>query len=121
MAFKPQEIAELFVGGDVYRDWESVLVKHQYGATFAWFRFTCSEGVPLAKNFAKLRIRPGDDVSIQLAGIPAIINGKVYSRQVSYSARHHHIEIQGVSFSHVLNQGSVVNKTGEWKNATWEQ
>jgi|SRR5215472_5785434 len=120
--FKPQEVAVLIVNGELYRDWESVMVRHSIGDQhFAWFRFTCSEGIPLVKNFAKLRIKPGDRVSITLAGILVIENGVVYSRQVSYAATTHHIEIQGVSYSHVLSEGSVVHKTGEWKNASFQQ
>jgi prophage tail gpP-like protein len=122
MAFKPQEVAVLIVNGVYYRDWESVMVKLDfYEQAFARFRFTCSEGMPLAKNFAKLRIKPGDHVDVSLAGIKVIVDGIVYSRQVSYSARAHHIEIQGVSQSHKLTQGSVVHKTGEWKNASFQQ
>jgi len=118
---KPEELAVLIVDGMYYRDWESVWVKHAYQEPFAMFKFTCSEGMPLASNFAYIRIKPGDDVDITLAGEPAIQQGRVYSRQVSYSARHHNIEIQGAARPHALAQGSIAHKTGEFKDATFEQ
>jgi hypothetical protein len=68
---KNEELAILTVNGMQYRDWESVLVKHAL-KEHPWihFRFTCSEGMPLAKNWAAMRIIPGMECTVTLAGQP---------------------------------------------------
>lgn len=117
---KPTELATLNVNGQKYEEWESVLVKHEERAQVPYrFRFTCSEGMPLAGNWAKLQIKPGDTCSVTLAGILAI-TGTVNSRQVLYNARRHYIEIQGGTMVETA-QTSVVTKTGEFNNNTPEQ
>ena len=115
----PNEIATLIVNGEIFADWESIFVRHAFDEPFYWFRFTCSEGAPPAKNWAAQRIRPGDKCEVYLAGILAV-SGRVKTRQVSYSAKHYAVEIQGGGFTFDLTQGSVVNNTGEFKNASWE-
>jgi prophage tail gpP-like protein len=118
---KPSEIAVLSVNGQLYQDWETVMVRHaKQDVPFFYFRFTCSEGMPLSKNFAKLQIRPGDYCTITLAGQPAFA-GFVHTRQVFYSGKQHHIEIQGCSQVMELSYSSVVHKTMENNNMTIEQ
>jgi prophage tail gpP-like protein len=117
---KPNELAVLTVNGQKYEEWESVLVKHEERADVPYrFRFTCSEGMPLAQNWNKLQIKPGMQCSVTLAGILAI-TGTVNSRQVLYNARRHYIEIQGGTLTETA-QASVVTKTGEFNNSTPEQ
>ena len=115
----PNEIATLIVNGEIFKDWESIFVRHAFDEPFYWFRFTASEGAPLAKNWAAQRIRPGDKCEVYLAGILAV-SGRVKTRQVSTSAKHHAIEIQGGGFTFDLTRASVVSKTGEFKNSSWE-
>lgn len=118
---KSTELAILTVNGQKYQDWESVMVRHaKKEAPFFTFRFTCSEGMPLVKNFAALRIRPGDSCTITLAGELAFA-GLVHTRQVYYDANRHYIEIQGASNVLVLSYASVVHKTMEQNNVTFEQ
>ena len=70
---KPEETAILTVNGAEYRDWESVMVRHSLKEhPYYTYRFTCSEGMPLAQNWAALRIVPGMECSVTLAGILAI-------------------------------------------------
>ena len=117
---KPSELAVLTVNGQQYEEWESVLVKHEERAQVPYrFRFTCSEGMPLAGNWGKLQIKPGDKCSVTLAGSLAV-TGTVNSWQVLYNARRHYIEIQGGSLVETA-QTSVVTKTGEFNNNTPEQ
>ena len=117
---KLTELAVLTVNGEKYEDWESVLVKHALREQPPYhFRFTCSEGMPLAKNWAKMRVRPGDQCTVTLAGQLAI-SGTVDTRQVVYDARKHHIEIQGAALT-LTASTSVVTKTGEFNNNTFEQ
>lgn len=114
----PTEVAEIRVDGQRYRDWLSVEVVWATGDPFCRFRFTCSEGVPLLKNWSEFRIRPGQFVDIFLAGQPAIINAMVLTRQVAYTATHHGIEIAGVSRNGAAVFAGANTKTGEFRNAT---
>jgi prophage tail gpP-like protein len=117
---KPTELAILTVNGANYQDWETVMVRHALRDHPAYHcKFTCSEGMPIANNFAVLRIRPGDECTVTLAGIPAF-KGKVETRQVYMDAYRHHIEIQCATWMEVAT-ASVISKTGEWKDKTFGQ
>jgi prophage tail gpP-like protein len=112
---KPSEIAVLSVAGQDYKDWETVMVRAQRQSPMRTCRFTCSEGVPLAKNWAGLQIKPGDPCSVTLGGQLAM-TGTVYLRQVYDDAHRHHIEIGGVSRSGIISTTSATHPTFEWKN-----
>jgi prophage tail gpP-like protein len=114
----PKEQAILTVNGQDYKEWETVQVKHTLAnAPFYTFRMTCSEGQPIAANFKKLQIVPGDDCTITLAGEPAF-DGKVFSRQAFYDAGKHYIEIQGASDVLKLSYAHVVHESMEFNNKT---
>jgi prophage tail gpP-like protein len=118
---KPNELAVLQVNGQLYQDWESVSVRHCLrDHPFFTFRFTCSEGMPLSKNFGLLQIKPGDQCQVTLAGQPAV-TGQVSTRQVFYDARRHHVEIQGASDTLGLAYVSAISQTGEHKDVTYDQ
>lgn len=118
--YDSKDIAKLTVNGMDFTDWETVLVRHAFmeNPLFSC-RFTCSEGMPLAKNWAALRIRPGDYCTVTLGGILAF-SGKVQIRQVFYDGRRHHIEIQCAN-NVDLYTSTFVTKTGEHKDKTLEQ
>lgn len=116
---KKEETAVLTVNGRDYKEWESVTVKHELGARPPYTcRFTCSEGQPLAKNFAVMQIKPGDECTVTLAGFPAF-TGKVMTRQVYYDAKRHHIEIQAGTFSE-LATSTVIKPGSEYKDVTFK-
>src|SRR5712664_56287 len=117
---KESETAVLIVNGMKYQDWETVAVRHQM-KDFPFFscHFTCSEGVPFAKDFATMRIKPGDFCTVTLAGILAF-SGKVETRQVYFDATRHHIEIQATTRQEVAT-ASVISKTHEWTDKTFGQ
>jgi prophage tail gpP-like protein len=116
----PEEVAILRVNGVDYKDWESVMVRNAKKERPPYHaRFTCSEGSPIAKNWAVLQIKPGDKCTIILAGIPAF-NGTVETRQVFYDAKRHYIEIQCATFTE-LQTSSIIHPTMEWKNKTFKQ
>jgi prophage tail gpP-like protein len=116
----PQLIAEIHVKGSIFRDWESVAVRHEFGQPMYTARFTCSEGMPLAKNHAVLRIKPGDPCTIVLAGILAL-TGFVVVRQVHYDAFRHQVEIQAASISYKSTQQTVQSKTHEFNKMNFSQ
>ncbi len=117
----PEEVAVLTVDGFEFRDWESVQVRHSKDQhPYFSVRFTCSEGMPLYKNFAVMQIKPGQWCSVTLGGKLAV-SGYVYSRQVVVDARRHHVEIQAGSNVITAAYSSVVSKTGEFKDITAEK
>lgn len=121
MVGKATEQATLIVKGQEFRDWESVMVRHATREQPPYrFRFTCSEGTPISKNFATLQIKPGDDCQVILAGNLAI-SGKVTTRQVYYDKRRHYVEIQGATYTYVLAKSSPVSKTMEHKDVDFQQ
>lgn len=116
----PNELAILTVNGQNYQEWETVMVRHALRDRPPYHcRFTCSEGLPISKNFAVMQIKPGDLCTVTLAGQPAF-KGKVETRQVYYDANRHHIEIQCATFLEVAT-ASVISQTGEWKDKTFGQ
>jgi hypothetical protein len=70
---KNEELAVLTMNGASYRDWTSVMVKHAL-KDHPWitYHFTCSEGMPLARNWSAMRIVPGMECTVTLAGQPAV-------------------------------------------------
>ena len=115
------DLAVLEINGQLYKDWDSIQVRLTgEEKPFRSFRFTCSEGTPISKNFASLRIRPGDRCQVMLANEP-VVYGFVSTRQVYYDAARHHIEIQGNTYEAGLSNTSVISKTMEHKNVTYEQ
>lgn len=120
MVGRPTEQATLIVNGRNYTEWKTVQVKHNIrGNPMYTARFTCSEAMPLAKNLDALRIKPNDVCTILLAGFGAF-RGKVVTRQVYFDANNHHVEIQCSTIVD-FNNASVISKTGEWINKTFEQ
>jgi prophage tail gpP-like protein len=118
---KATELAVLQVNGQLFQDWESVTVRQcKKEHPYYFFRFTCSEGMPLASNWAKMQIKPGDQCQVTLAGQPAV-QGLVSTRQVFYDSKRHHIEIQGASNVLGLAYTSAISKTMEHKDVTFEQ
>jgi prophage tail gpP-like protein len=117
----PEEVAVLVVNGQRFTDWETVMVRHSlYDHPWYHFRFTCSEGLPLAKNFAAIRIVPGMPCSVTLAGLPAV-GGLVCSRQVFTDSKRHHIEIQGATNVMQLASAAAITQTGEFRDVSYAQ
>jgi prophage tail gpP-like protein len=112
----PQEVAVLTIDGYDYSEWESVQVRHSIREVPLFsVRFTCSEGMPLSKNWAAMRIIPGQWCTVTLGGQLAV-SGWVYSRQVYVDARRHRIEILAGSNDIPASYATVVHPTGEEKN-----
>lgn len=118
---KQSEIAVLTVNGMEFRDWETISVHLAQREHPPYrYRFTCSEAMPISKNFGLLQIKPGDFCTVTLAGQLAV-TGKVTTRQVYYDKQRHHIEIQGATITLDTSGASPVTKTMEMKDVTFEQ
>jgi prophage tail gpP-like protein len=121
MVGKPTEQAVLIINGQEFGDWETVMLRRATREQPAFrFRFTCSEPAPIAQNFSKLQIMPGNTCKIMLAGQQAFF-GYVSSRQVFYDKARHFVEIQGTSPDINLSNSSHVTKTMEMKKVNFEQ
>ena len=117
----PEEVAVLQVDGFDYSDWETVQVRHAINQPPNFMvKFTVSEGMPLYKNFAVMRLKPGQWCTVTLGGKLAV-SGWIYSRQVVVDARRHYVEIQAGSDELPSVYSSVVHKTGEFKKITAEK
>src|SRR5512143_3112097 len=110
----PKTVAVLNVNGTKYKDWETIMVKQTlFVPPFYWCRFTCSEGMPISKNFAAMQIKPGAYCTVTLGGVLAF-TGKVETRQVYYDAHRHYVEIQCASNLEQLSSSSIVKNDMEW-------
>lgn len=120
MAFNSAEICTLTVNGKIYRDWKTILVYLCTAEVPNYYRFTCTEGAPLMKDWAEIRIKPGDHCTVRLGGEYAI-GGYVTSRQVAYTATHHGIEITGKSYTFATVMGAAQIKDGELTNVSFTE
>jgi len=108
--------AVVVINGQEYWEWESVHVRLSIRDNPPRIaRFTCSEQEPMGQSWAAMRIRPGDHCEIFLDGY-LVITGQVSTRQVYFDANQHACEITAVGMTEVLGHGSVISKTGEWRN-----
>jgi len=114
----PSEICELRVGGKTYRDWKTILVYLCRKETANYYRFTCTEGMPLAKDVLGLQIRPLMRCTVILGGQPAI-DGYVTTRQVAYTATHHGVEITGKTIGYTASHAAAMTPTGELVNKSF--
>jgi prophage tail gpP-like protein len=105
----PKEIATLIVNGMRFSDWETVWVQHRFGDGHPTFRFTCAERDPIPNLWSKLQFLPGNEVDIELGGMPAI-KGIIIVRQTAYDANNHGVSLQGVGLTWYLSIASIIDK-----------
>jgi prophage tail gpP-like protein len=117
----PREVATLIVNGIRFEDWESVMVRRNWGDAFAYFQFTAAERDPIFKqggpfpDWTKLQFKPGDHCTIYLAGELAV-TGFIEVRQVAYSANSHGVQLMGKSYSAQAAKSSVDSPDGNFDN-----
>jgi len=108
--------AVININGQLYWEWQSVYVRiEEKGWPPRHARFTASEQEPMGQSWAAMRIRPGDRCDIWLDG-DLVLTGQVCTRQVYFDKRQHVVEIQAVGKTAVLGYGTVISKTGEWRD-----
>ena len=124
---KPQEIATLIVNGIRFEDWETVMVRRNWGDSYAYFQFSAAErdqavlkpsGQRL--DWQKLQFVPGDLCSVLLAGQLAI-TGFIEVRQVAYDANSHGVMLIGKSYTALGAKSSVDTKTGSFDGKNVQQ
>jgi prophage tail gpP-like protein len=123
MAFNPDEVCEIIVNGQIFRDWKSVLVNKVWMAPYDYARFTTSEGYtwedkPVPESWDVLRLRPGDYASVILGGEEAL-SGYITTRQAAYAASHHIVELTVKTNTWQLAKGQATSPTMELRDKTF--
>ena len=115
------EVCEVSCRGQKFRDWTTVAVRRDYGKlSFDHFSLTVAEVSKSASAWDSLKLRPGDPVTISLAG-EKFIDGEIMVRQAVLNATAHAVQLQGMSRSANLNKGSFEGGTGQLKEFTFQQ
>ncbi len=114
------ELAVITCNGQTYRDWKSVMVERDYGAFSSLFSFGAVEPGAFGQGWAAMRLKPGDAVTVTLAGI-TVITGAITARSTSIDAQGHELVLQGRSAVANLVDSSVPIKPGTFSGQTYEQ
>jgi prophage tail gpP-like protein len=117
---KPNEICVVSAGGQRYDIWQSVEVHRSTDDIIDHALLTVAENSSGAKNFAAIKLKPGDKASVTLAGQPAL-DGFVYLRQASYDANWHGVQIGICSSSQSVMPSTVDAKPGQYIKQTLQQ
>jgi len=112
----PDELCVISVAGTSYQDFETIWVRAEYGANFRTFRVTASENSDnLPTMFSQIKVTPGDEFTMTLGGLTAIV-GWVYETQRYYDANRHGLLIAGRSLAADSTKNAVMKPGGEFKN-----
>lgn len=118
---KPVEIATIEANGVIYKNWQSVeVINVTDQAPLISFNFTASEKGGKG-SLVDLKLKPGDKVTVKLAGITVIKDGWVMVRQAGYDANQHMVQIAGYDKSGELIHNDVPLKGNQFKKSTFEQ
>lgn len=118
----PVEIATIEANGQIYSNWKTVEVENiSNEAPLVRFNFIASEKSGRGASFANIKLKPGDKVTVKLAGIPVVNDGLVMVRNAAFDAGMHQIQISGHDKSGTLIHNDVPLKGNQFKKSTFEQ
>jgi len=112
-SFNPREIATLIVNGQRYESWETVWAQERWTEAFTYFRFTAAEVTNPPSNYHDAQVIPCDDVTLMLGG-EQVVRGSVITRQTSYNATQHMVQITGKGLSYWTFKSSVDTEDGNF-------
>src|SRR5262245_30718878 len=118
MVKRPNEIAEIVVNGQRFRDWTSVQVENRISEPYPRFTFECTEFINVPSSWTALQFKPGDVVQVFLAGHPAVF-GYITERHVAYDAKNHGVRLVGVGKTYDLTDMSIYSQSGSYDNHSW--
>lgn len=117
----PTEVCSVSASGQKYDIWETVEVSRQIDdRTVDHCLLTVAENSKLAVKADDIKLMPGDQVTVALAG-QQVINGVVYLRQVAYDGHNHSVQIGIASRAQALIQSTVDASPGQYTNQTVQQ
>lgn len=118
--FPPEEIAELVVGGQVFRNWKSVRVNLEWGRPYQEFQFTAAEPIDIrtGDTLDDWRIRPGMFCEIFLGGV-SVIGGKIEIREGVYNDKEHGVMFYGRSWGSTGSDASVRKDVPDQQDGTY--
>ncbi|RXH41073.1 hypothetical protein [Bradyrhizobium zhanjiangense] len=118
---KPQEICEVTAFGEKYSNWKTVEVTRSIADDVViHVMLTVAEISSNAKSLSDLKLKPGDPVTVKLAGREAL-DGWVYLRQAAADGYQHAVQIGIASRSQHVIASTVDCKPGQYKNQTLQQ
>src|SRR5262252_1496406 len=116
----PKEVATLIVNGRRYEGWETVWAQERWTEAFTYFRFTAAEVTNPPASYHDAQVIPCDDVTLMLGG-EQVVKGTVITRQTSYNATQHMVQITGKGLSFWTYKSSVDTLTGNFDNMNIKQ
>src|ERR1017187_7147111 len=109
----PTEICVVTALGQRYDTWETVEVHRDVdSAIIDHAMLTVAEISRGATSLAALKLKPGDNAQIYLAG-QKVIDGLVYLRQAAYDSNTHAVQIGISSFAQAVMVSSVDASPGQ--------
>ena len=113
----PNEVATINCNGRTYSAWKTIQVERTYGKdNISVFSFSTTE--PGGSGAVKLK--PGDAVTVALAGI-TVITGGITARSAAIDAQGHEIMVQGRSTAARIADTAVPIRPGNFNGQTYEQ
>ncbi len=114
----PSEVANVEVAGTQYRYWKEVEVNRslQTGVTEATL-VVAEMTSPMGKGWQSLRLPPGVEATIELAGVLAV-TGNIVLRQVVYDGQNHAVRFGIHSRTQPLVKSTLDLPPGQFKNQT---
>lgn len=117
---RAEEIAEIAVNGQRYRNWESMSVTRSGQDLIPRFMFTAASPVESDTNWSRLKLGVGQDCQVYLAG-RKVVDGKILGRQPAYDAIQHGLQVSGASRLNVITRATVDHGKGEFKKSSLSQ
>jgi prophage tail gpP-like protein len=115
------EVATVVVNDRQFNNWESVYIQQRWAEAFPIFKFTTADIVEVPpKDWQTLQFKPRDTCSIYLGGLLAI-SGFITTRQTSYDAENHQVQLEGVGLTWFAARASILHPTGNFDGKTFEE
>lgn len=117
---RPEEVAEVIVGGTIYRAWTSVQVQIVYDQATRECVLAVAEP-STGRGWPNLKLKPGDPCEVKLAGQRVIGKGFVIKRQAAFNPAQHGVQIIIGSKTFDTVESSIIGKSGQFKGYNFEQ
>lgn len=117
---RPDQIAVVRARGQLFQTWTEIEVSRSTTDIIDHAVLTCTEPSPRATTLSGMKLQPGDQASISLAGV-TVISGQVYMRQAVLNSTEHAVQIGVCSLAQAALASSVDGSPGQYVNQTLQQ